>query len=102
MLAGEEYHVKKTKEFDVEGKPRLEKPKVGVLQRTLPDSELNEKYISLDAITDRRVKISSMAPRSYMKAPTVQTMRNQGQHQMISNALTKKQTFGILYIYIYI
>lgn len=59
-------------------------------------SELNEKFITTECITDRRVKISSQAPRFYMNAPSVEDVRKQGQHQMILGAIEKKQTFGEL------
>ena len=57
---------------------------------------MNEKFITTEAITDRRNKISSMAQRPYMVAPDVQTVRRQGQHEMILNAINKKQTFNEL------
>lgn len=59
-------------------------------------SELNEKFITTECITDRRIKISSMANRQYMNAPSVQDVRKQGQHQMIMSAINKKQTFSEL------
>jgi len=37
-----------------------------------------------------------MAMRPYMVAPDVQTVRKQGQHEMILNAISKKQTFNEL------
>jgi hypothetical protein len=42
--------------------------------------ELNEKFITTESVTDRRVKIMSMAPRAYINAPSVQNVRTQGQH----------------------
>jgi hypothetical protein len=57
---------------------------------------MNEKFITTEAITDRRNKISSMAMRPYMVAPDVQTVRKQGQHELILNAINKKQTFNEL------
>lgn len=56
-------------------------------------TELNEKFITTECITDRRIRISSMANRQYMNAPTVEDVRKQGQHQMILQAIDKKQTF---------
>jgi hypothetical protein len=53
-------------------------------------SELNEKFITTEAITDRRIKISSMANRQYMIAPGIEQVRKQGQHQMIQQAIEKK------------
>lgn len=40
-----------------------------------PITELNEKFITTELIADRRVKISSMAPRQYMNAPSVEDVR---------------------------
>jgi len=59
-------------------------------------SELNEKFITTECITDRRVKISSMANRQYINAPSIEEVRKQGQHQMILQAINKKQTFSEL------
>jgi hypothetical protein len=59
-------------------------------------TELNEKFITTECITDRRIRISSMANRQYMNAPTVEDVRKQGQHQMILQAIDKKQTFSEL------
>jgi hypothetical protein len=89
----EKYHVIKTKEFTLVGTTRTQKPGVSVLARPKPQAEINEQYISIDAITDRRVKTMSMSTRGYLHAPPVQTIRKQGQHQMIARALNKKQTF---------
>jgi hypothetical protein len=66
------------------------------MQKSNAASDLNEKYITTECITDRRVKTSSMAPRFYMNAPSVEEVRKQGQHQMIMSAINKKQTFGEL------
>jgi len=89
----ENYHVSKTKDFTVYGNTRLKKPAVGVLNRPKPPTEINEQYISIDAITDRRIKTMSMSSHGYFNAPPVQTIRKQGQHQMIARALKNKQTF---------
>lgn len=66
------------------------------MQKSTAQSELNEKFITTECIADRRVKISSMAPRQYMNAPSVEDVRKQGQHQMILSAINKKQTFAEL------
>lgn len=59
-------------------------------------SDLNEKFITTECITDRRVKTASMANRHYAQAPSVEHVRKQGQHQMILGAINKKQTFAEL------
>jgi hypothetical protein len=89
----ENYHISKTKDFTVYGNTRVNKPAVGVLSRPKPPVEINEQYISVDAITDRRIKTMSMSSHGYFNAPPVQTIRKQGQHQMIARALKNKQTF---------
>lgn len=96
LLKAEEHHIVKTKDFNVYGRLREEKPFVKSLAKGTASSELNEKFITTECITDRRVKISSQAPRFYMNAPTVEDVRKQGQHQMILSAIDKKQTFGEL------
>lgn len=63
ILKAEEHHVIKTKDFDVYGKLRPEKPFVKSTAKSNIQSELNEKFITTECITDRRVKISSMANR---------------------------------------
>jgi|TARA_B110000285_G_C14971077_1_gene536590 hypothetical protein len=63
VLKAEEHHVIKTKDFDVYGQLRTEKPFVKATQKSSVPSELNEKFITTESITDRRVKISSMANR---------------------------------------
>lgn len=96
LLKAEEYHVVKTKEFNVVGRLRQDKPHIKVMQKSTAQSELNEKFITTECIADRRVKISSMAPRQYINAPSVEDVRKQGQHQMILSAINKKQTFAEL------
>jgi hypothetical protein len=96
ILKAEEHHVIKTKDFDVYGALRQQKPLVKSTAKSNVPSELNEKFITTECITDRRVKISSLANRQYMNAPSVQEVRKQGQHQMIMSAINKKQTFSEL------
>lgn len=96
ILKAEEHHVIKTKDFNVYGKLRQEKPYVKSTAKTSVQTELNERFITTECITDRRVRISSMANRQYMNAPTVEDVRKQGQHQMILQAINKKQTFSEL------
>lgn len=90
LLKAEEYHVIKTKEFNVTGKLWSDPPFVKSTLKSKAESEMNEKFITTEAITDWRNKISSMAMRPYMVAPDVQTVWKQGQHEMILNAIQKK------------
>lgn len=96
ILKAEEHHVIKTKDFNVYGKLRTEKPFVKSTQKSNAQSDLNEKFITTECITDRRVKIASMSNRQYTNAPSVEQVRKQGQHQMILQAINKKQTFSEL------
>lgn len=75
LLKAEEYHVVKTKDFNVYGRLRPDKPFVKSIIKGNPTTELNEKFITTELIADRRVKISSMAPRQYMNAPSVEDVR---------------------------
>ena len=90
LLKAEEHHIVKTKDFNVYGRLREEKNFVKSIQKSNAQSDLNEKFITTECITDRRVKISSMAPRFYMNAPSIDDVRKQGQHQMILSAINKK------------
>jgi hypothetical protein len=63
ILKAEEHHVIKTKDFDVYGKLRQDKPFVKATVKSNVPSELNERFITTECITDRRVRISSMANR---------------------------------------
>ena len=96
LLKAEEHHIVKTKDFNVYGRVREEMPHVKSLAKSTANTELNEKFITTECITDRRVKVSSMAPRFYINAPSVENVRKQGQHQMILSAINKKQTFAEL------
>jgi len=71
LLKAEEYHVMKTKEFNVSGKLWSDPPIVKSTLKSRAESEMNEKFITTEAITDWRNKISSMAMRPYMVAPDV-------------------------------
>ena len=64
-MRAEEHHIVKTKEFNVYGRLREDRPMVKSIQKSKADSELNEKFITTECITDRRVKIASMANRHY-------------------------------------
>jgi len=68
----------KTKDFNVYGKLRTEKPFVKSIVKSQVPTELNEKFITTECITDRRIKIASMANRQYINAPTVEEVRKQG------------------------
>ena len=74
-MKAEEHHIVKTKDFNVYGRLRDEKLFVKSIQKSKAQNELNEKFITTECITDRRVKISSMAPRFYMNAPAVEDVR---------------------------
>ena len=62
----------KTKDFNVYGRLRQDKPYVKATQKSTAQSDLNEKFITTECIADRRIKISSMAPRQYINAPSVE------------------------------
>lgn len=65
LLRSEEHHIVKTKEFNVYGRLRDDRPMVKSTAKSKAESELNEKFITTECITDRRVKISSMSNRHY-------------------------------------
>lgn len=54
---------------------RKDKPFVKSIVKSNVQSELNEKFITTECITDRRIKISSMANRQYMNAPSIEEVR---------------------------
>ena len=62
------------------GRLRQDKPVVKVMQKSNAQTELNEKFITTECIADRRIRISSMANRQYINAPSVEDVRKQGQH----------------------
>ena len=72
LLKAEEHHIVKTKDFNVYGRLREDQLKVKSLAKSSAASELNEKFITTECITDRRVKGSSMAARYYANAPSVE------------------------------
>lgn len=74
----EEHHVIKTKDFDIYGKLRKETYPIKTLEKSSAKSELNEKFITTETVTDRRIKVASLASREYMNAPSVQQIRNFG------------------------
>jgi len=78
LLKAEEHHIVKTKDFNVYGRLREEQVNVKSLTKSKATSELNEKFITTECITDRRNKGSSMANRYYMNAPSVENVRKQG------------------------
>ena len=78
LLKAEEHHIVKTKDFNVYGRLREDQVQVKSIAKSKAQSELNEKFITTECITDRRIKVSSMAPRYYMNAPSVENVRKQG------------------------
>ena len=76
----QQYHMMKSKNFDLYGGARGKVQKPGAIKKSAVRSEINEKYIITEAITDKRMKTSSMAGRSHFNAPNVQQVRKQGQH----------------------
>ena len=52
--------------------------KVTAIKKSGIQPELNEKFITTESITDRRIKISSMANRAYAAAPSVEQARKLG------------------------
>jgi hypothetical protein len=91
-MEADEYRDKKTKKYDVFGLPRSTKPTVKSLRTSSPVKELNEKHVLVESATERRVKISSMATRIHMQAPSVESMRREGVHTTIGRAIAKKMT----------
>lgn len=87
---------KKTKEFNVYGRPRQknEQQNVPCLLRSNPKSELNQKYILTDCLTDNRLKISSMHTRMYLKAPSINEVRNTGAHALLAKTIDKRNNLG--------
>jgi len=77
----------------VYGRLRDDQLFVKAIQKSQAQADLNEKFITTECIADRRIKISSMANRQYAIAPSIENVRKQGQHQMILQAINKKQTF---------
>ena len=84
------YHSLKTKTFDVYGEKREKSPQVPCLLRSTPEAKLNQKYILVESGTDKRLKISSLSNRIYLKATPVNDMRNQGIHEVMLKSLDKK------------
>ncbi|KRX02221.1 hypothetical protein PPERSA_04843 [Pseudocohnilembus persalinus] len=88
-----EYQNQKTMDYNVYGGKRnleTESKKVPCLLRTQPQSELNQKYIITDALTDNRLKLSSMHNRMYLKAPNIAELRQTGSHTALAKTLDKK------------
>ncbi|EAR91082.3 hypothetical protein TTHERM_00430030 (macronuclear) [Tetrahymena thermophila SB210] len=82
----------KTKEYNVYGTERRDDQtkKVPCLLKTNPISELNQKYIQTDSLTDKRIKMASMANRMHINAPSISELRNTGSHQTLAKTLDKK------------
>lgn len=88
------YSFKKTKDFNLYGEARedYQKQKRIVTNRPKMVKELNTKTILIEANTDRRIRISSMANRISSKAPSVTEQRRQGMHQILGKAAGSKQS----------
>lgn len=89
-----EYVKKKTVEYDHKCSERKEPPNVPYLKTTFPEAEFNEDYISVEKMTDHRIKTSSLANRLYFNAPSINEIRKSGQHNFLLEALDKKKTYG--------
>jgi hypothetical protein len=76
----------------VYGRLRKEKPLVTSMLRTQPISELNQKYILTEAMTDKKVRISSMRNKLVLNAPSVSELRNEGLHQTMMKSIDKGNT----------
>lgn len=74
------------------GRLRKEKPLVTSMLRTQPISELNQKYILTEAMTDKKVRISSMRNKLVLNAPSVSELRNEGLHQTMMKSIDKGNT----------
>mmetsp|Transcript_4562 Transcript_4562/g.3774 ORF Transcript_4562/g.3774 Transcript_4562/m.3774 type:complete len:170 (+) Transcript_4562:3232-3741(+) len=92
----EQYHMSKTHKFDVYGKDRQEKPQVNCLDRPVPEKILNTKYIVTESSTERRVRISSMARRLHLYAPSIDNVRTQGTHEIMKMSMDKKNDRDLL------
>lgn len=55
--------------------------------RTQPISELNQKYILTEAMTDKKIRIASMKNKLTMKAPSVSELRNEGLHHTLMRSI---------------
>ncbi|EGR30654.1 hypothetical protein IMG5_126590 [Ichthyophthirius multifiliis] len=86
------YRKIKTKDYNILGDERKEeqKQKIPCLFKSNPISELNQKYLLTDSLTEKRIKISSLANRLYLKAPSINEQRNTGSHQALAKTLDKK------------
>ena len=93
----DEYHDKKTYKFDVYGQDRKQTQVVPSLLRPTPAKELNTRFIAIEAGTDRRIRISSMANRMHVKAPSIDEMRNTGEHTMLKKSNDVKYPLGNFY-----
>jgi hypothetical protein len=89
-----EYVKKKSVEFNVKCAERKEPPNVPYLKTTFPEAEFNEDYISVEKMTDHRIKTSSLANRLYFNAPSINEIRKSGQHNFLLEALDNKKTYG--------
>ena len=91
--AADEYVLLKSKNFDVYGNPRTEQPSVTSIKTSNPNVVPNEKHILVESATDRRVRTISQSNRFHSKAPSVESMRKEGTHNVLYKALLKKQNY---------
>ena len=82
----EEYHLKKTKEFDVYGGNRKSMPE-GHLRKTSPNSKINTKYVMTETFTDKRVRTISQVNRPLFKAPDTQRFRRSSNISILSASI---------------
>ena len=54
------------------------------------------RHIAIESATDRRIKISSMAPRLHLQAPSVEESRRQGTHTLVYMAQDRKYNLASL------
>lgn len=90
-----EYLAKMTKEYDIYGQPRKQLEPVFSMFRGKPEFEYNDRTISIEAATDKRVMISSLAKRTYLHAPSVTETRKAGKvsdHKVLMKTLDKGNT----------
>lgn len=83
---------KMKKEYDIYGKQRKPLEPIFTMFKGVPEFEFNDKTITVEAPTDKRVKISSTANRAYLLAPSIDEVRNIGTHETLMRTLDKGNT----------
>jgi hypothetical protein len=64
--------------------------------RTQPISEINQKYLIVEAPLDKKVKISSMKNKLTSQASSMTEMRKEGPHSILMKTLDKGNDFNKL------